>query len=163
MNAVPKPMVASSQLRVHDLSPRCAANTPKTMVRELESRQAVIKVALAIPILSDSHDPPEHFDLRRKKTRPPAPRSGKLPTQNAQNEVNTKSSEPTDRQSMLCFTKSEQVTKMGQRPSLRAAGSSLWPTTTDQRPTTVTEYEYRPTPSARPVTARRRGLSRECF
>src|SRR3977135_2722596 len=46
MNAVPNTMVASSQLRVHALSPRCAANTPITIVSELESRHAVMMVAL---------------------------------------------------------------------------------------------------------------------
>src|SRR6266849_2184400 len=46
MNAVPNTMVASSQFRVQALSPRCAANTPITIVRELESRHAVMIVAL---------------------------------------------------------------------------------------------------------------------
>src|SRR2546427_7340270 len=46
MNAVPKAIVASSQLRVHALSRRCAANTPSTIVSELESRHAVMIVAL---------------------------------------------------------------------------------------------------------------------
>src|SRR6516164_2472660 len=48
VNAAPKNMVASSQLRTQGLSPRCAAITASTMVSELESRQAVITVALAI-------------------------------------------------------------------------------------------------------------------
>src|SRR6266446_10443322 len=48
VNAAPKNMVASSQLRVHGLSPRFAARTPRTMVSELDSRQAVITVALAM-------------------------------------------------------------------------------------------------------------------
>src|ERR1017187_10843793 len=48
MNAVPKAMVASSQYRVHARSPRCDANTPSTIVNELDSRQAVMIVALVI-------------------------------------------------------------------------------------------------------------------
>src|ERR1700722_8344545 len=46
MNAVPKAIVANNQFRVHVGSFRCAANTAITMVSELESRQAVITVAL---------------------------------------------------------------------------------------------------------------------
>ena len=46
MNAVPNAMVASSQLRVHERSPRCAANTAMTMVSELDSRQPVMMVEL---------------------------------------------------------------------------------------------------------------------
>ena len=46
MNAVPNAMVASSQLRVHARSPRCAANTAITMVSELDSRHAVMMVEL---------------------------------------------------------------------------------------------------------------------
>src|SRR5215469_169992 len=48
VNAAPKNIVARSQLRVHALSPRLAARTPSTMVRELESKQAVITVAFAM-------------------------------------------------------------------------------------------------------------------
>ena len=48
MNAVPNTMVASSQLRVQARSPRCAANTPITMVSELDSRHAVMIVALVM-------------------------------------------------------------------------------------------------------------------
>ena len=48
MNAVPNTMVASSQLRVHARSPRCAANTASTMVSELDSRHAVMIVAFAM-------------------------------------------------------------------------------------------------------------------
>src|ERR1700722_11388752 len=47
-NAVPKAIVASSQLRVQALSPRCAANTPSTIVNELDSRHDVIIVALVM-------------------------------------------------------------------------------------------------------------------
>src|SRR5579859_6823557 len=48
MNAVPNTMVASSQLRVHARSCRCDANTARTMVKELDSRHAVITVALVM-------------------------------------------------------------------------------------------------------------------
>ena len=48
MNAVPKIIVASSQLRINGRSPRCAANTANTMVRELDSRHAVMIVAFAM-------------------------------------------------------------------------------------------------------------------
>ena len=48
MKAPPKNIVASSQLRAQALSPRWAASTPSTMVSELESRQAVMMVALAM-------------------------------------------------------------------------------------------------------------------
>src|SRR5439155_284712 len=44
--AAPKNMVANNQLRVRILSPRWAANMPNTMVSELDSRQAVMMVAL---------------------------------------------------------------------------------------------------------------------
>src|SRR5437879_13813520 len=44
--AAPKNMVANNQLRVRLLSPRRAANTPNTIVSELDSRQAVMMVAL---------------------------------------------------------------------------------------------------------------------
>src|SRR5947209_1129713 len=46
MNAVPNTMVASNQLRVQARSPRCDANTPSTIVSELDSRHAVMMVAL---------------------------------------------------------------------------------------------------------------------
>src|SRR5579885_2265512 len=48
VNAAPKNMVASSQLRTQGLSPRFAARTASTMVSELDSKQAVITVALAM-------------------------------------------------------------------------------------------------------------------
>src|SRR5437879_2942283 len=48
VKAAPKNMVASSQLRVHDLSPRLAAITPSTIVNELDSKQAVMMVALVM-------------------------------------------------------------------------------------------------------------------
>src|SRR5271165_7314086 len=48
IKAVPNAMVASSQFRVQLLSPRWAANTAITMVSELESRHAVMMVALAM-------------------------------------------------------------------------------------------------------------------
>src|SRR5258705_10782650 len=48
VNATPKNMVANSQLRVQDLSCRFAASTPSTIVSELDNRQAVITVALAM-------------------------------------------------------------------------------------------------------------------
>src|SRR5437660_1520686 len=48
VKAAPKNIVASSQLRVQDLSPRLAAMTASTMVRELDSRHAVMIVALAM-------------------------------------------------------------------------------------------------------------------
>src|ERR1700745_58741 len=48
VKAPPKNMVASSQLRTHGLSPRFAAITASTMVSELESRHAVMIVALAM-------------------------------------------------------------------------------------------------------------------
>src|SRR3981081_2208938 len=53
MNAVPNPMVASSQLRSQGLSPRCAANTAITMVSELESKHAVMIVALMLLSFAD--------------------------------------------------------------------------------------------------------------
>src|SRR5260370_19372888 len=46
INAVPKNIVASSQLRVQERSCRWAANTAITIVSELESRHAVMMVAL---------------------------------------------------------------------------------------------------------------------
>src|ERR1700741_2155840 len=46
VNAAPKNMVASSQLRVQALSFRFPAMTASTMVRELDSRHAVMMVAL---------------------------------------------------------------------------------------------------------------------
>src|ERR1700756_1385165 len=46
VKAPPKNMVASSQFRTHGLSPRLAAITASTIVSELDSRQAVITVAL---------------------------------------------------------------------------------------------------------------------
>src|SRR5580765_269802 len=48
VKAATKNMVASSQLRVHGLSPRFAAMTASTIVRELDSRHAVMTVALAM-------------------------------------------------------------------------------------------------------------------
>jgi len=48
MKAVPNAMVASSQFRVQARSPRCAANTAITIVNELDSRQAVMIVALVM-------------------------------------------------------------------------------------------------------------------
>src|SRR3954469_4742740 len=48
MNAVPNAMVASSQLRVHERSARCAAKTAITIVSELDSKHAVMTVAFAM-------------------------------------------------------------------------------------------------------------------
>src|SRR5579862_8679633 len=48
INAVPNTIVPRIQLRVQARSPRFAANTPSTMVSELDKRQAVITVALII-------------------------------------------------------------------------------------------------------------------
>src|SRR5580700_10017616 len=48
INAEPKTIVAKIHQRVQRTSPRRAANTPRTMVSELESRQPVMIVALAM-------------------------------------------------------------------------------------------------------------------
>src|SRR5207249_1685826 len=66
--AAPKNMVANNQLRVRILSPRWAANTPNTMVSELDSRQAVMMVALmmlSLPKRSEEHtsELQSRFDL----------------------------------------------------------------------------------------------------
>ena len=57
MKAVPKNIVASSQFRVHARSPRCAANTPSTIVSELDSRHAVMIVALMMLSLAKRRRP----------------------------------------------------------------------------------------------------------
>src|SRR5260370_41759674 len=67
LNAVPNPMVANSQLRRQGLSPRCATNTAITIVRELESRHAVIIVDMMMLYFANlvcQLRLDNHFDLK---------------------------------------------------------------------------------------------------